>query len=308
MKAIQAEDVTKIYRGKWGRKVRALTQLNLEISKGIVFGFIGPNGAGKSTTIKLLMGLIRPTRGIVRIGGYCSSDWKSRKLVGYLPENPRYYPYLTPLELLNMVIRLHGNSPRKPDKNRIHEILEQLNLEGVAKRRIGTFSKGMTQRLGLAAVLITDPSILILDEPMSGLDPVGRELVTGVLNSAKKQGKTIFFSSHILHDVERICDEIGVLFKGKLRFAGKTDTVLERGFKYYKIHLYPSKQYTHAKLYLDQNDIKYEVNQDGTFTALIPKEDLNKYLNIFIKDHWRIISLDPHRKSLQDIFVELLSP
>ncbi|NCP04398.1 MAG: ABC transporter ATP-binding protein, partial [Deltaproteobacteria bacterium] len=196
MNAIEINNLFKVFRGKKLARVEALKDLSLAIPKGEVFGFLGPNGAGKSTTIKTLMGLIRPTSGRVRLMGLDVTDARSRLLVGFLPENPAFYDFLSAREYLQFVGRTFKMEPALL-KKRIEEVLERFDLVAAAKRPMRGYSKGMVQRLGLAQTLVHDPDLYILDEPMSGLDPLGRALVKDLIKELKQKGKTVFFSSHI---------------------------------------------------------------------------------------------------------------
>lgn len=220
---IVVENVSKTYSGlALGKKVRGLTDLELSVRAGEVFGFLGPNGAGKSTTIKILLDLIRPDCGSVTINGTPVSDPAIRRIVGYLPENPYFYDYLSAEELL-----WFGGRTAGLDKDllrvRTGELLHMVDLSAAGNRRLCTYSKGMVQRAGLALALIHDPQVVILDEPMSGLDPLGRKMVVDLILQLKQQGKTVFFSSHILSDIERICDRIGIIAHGRLRKIGRLD-------------------------------------------------------------------------------------
>lgn len=231
---IQVSDLCKKFRGKKGQDVQALNSLSLNIDAGEVFGFLGPNGAGKSTTIKILMGLIRPTSGSAELFGTPVSQAIVRSKVGYLPENPSFYDFLTARELLQLVGRSFGMSAAhlKHESDRVFELLD---LNHAADRPIRGFSKGMVQRLGLAQTLLHDPDLFILDEPMSGLDPVGRVLVKEIICDLKKRGKTVFFSTHVTADVEAVCDRVGVIVKGSLRAHRSVDEVLEAGVTGYRV-------------------------------------------------------------------------
>jgi len=214
MNAIEIKGLYKQFTGKRMTKVDALKGLDLEIAPGEVFGFLGPNGAGKSTTIKLVMGLLRPTSGSTQIMGIDASQSDSRRLVGYLPENPAFYDYLSAEEYVAFV-----GSQFKMDsallKRRSEDVLQRLDLWEARKRPMRGYSKGMVQRVGLAQALVHDPEVYILDEPMSGLDPIGRALVKDIILDLKKRGKCVFFSTHITDDVEKVCDRVGVIVKGK---------------------------------------------------------------------------------------------
>lgn len=214
--------------GLGAKRVKALDNLDLEVRKGEVFGFLGPNGAGKSTAIKILLNLIYPDKGRATIMGKDVRDRETRRHVGYLPENPYFYDYLTAEELLWFGGRVSGLPPSSI-KARTDELLTKFNLTAARKRKLRTYSKGMVQRVGLALALVHEPEVAILDEPMSGLDPIGRKMVGDLIMELKAQGKTVFFSSHILTDIERFCDRVGIIIGGKLRLADTVKNVLSSG-------------------------------------------------------------------------------
>ncbi len=216
MALIEMDLLTKTFKRDFSsKKIEALKALTLSVDEGEVFGFLGPNGAGKSTTIKLLLNLIRPTSGRLSIDGRDVSDKNIRRLIGYLPENPYFYDHLSARELL----WFGGRSCDMNDEDirqRTDSLLAQLDLTEAMNRPLRSYSKGMVQRAGLALALIHDPKILLLDEPMSGLDPMGRKKVFDLISKLKTEGKTVFFSSHILHDIERLCDRAAILINGSL--------------------------------------------------------------------------------------------
>ena len=215
MTIISFQDITKNYKSGFRKKKTALRDFSLDVCEGEVFGFLGPNGAGKSTAIKILLNLIFPTRGKAIIAGRDVGDKEARKAVGYLPENPYFYDYLNPLELLQFGGKTSGMFAGDILK-RTENLLHTVGLWKERKRPIRSYSKGMVQRVGLALALIHDPKIVILDEPMTGLDPIGRRQVIDLILKLKHEGKTVFFSSHILEDIERVCDRIGILVNGSL--------------------------------------------------------------------------------------------
>jgi ABC-2 type transport system ATP-binding protein len=218
MGQIDFVEVSKSYKKKLSRQ-KALDGLSLSVEQGEVFGFLGPNGAGKSTAIKILMNFIKADSGQVRIKEIPITLPEARRHVGFLPENPCFYDHLTAAELLKFIGVTSGM-----DGPAIHErsdaLLSELKLAHVKHQPIRTYSKGMTQRIGLAMAMLHDPDIYILDEPMSGLDPLGRRLVADLIQGIHQSGKTIFFSSHILSDIERLCDRVGILHQGRLLFCG----------------------------------------------------------------------------------------
>lgn len=229
MALIEMKSLSKVFKKEFSRKkICALNSLTLDVNEGEVFGFLGPNGAGKSTTIKLLLNLIRPTSGTLSIIGKDVSDKNVRKHIGYLPENPYFYDHLSAKELL----WFGGKScdmDKTAIKDRTIELLEELELTDAMKRPLRSYSKGMVQRAGLALALIHDPKVLILDEPMSGLDPMGRKKVFDLILKLKDEGKTVFFSSHILNDIERLCDRAAILINGKMTRLVNVKDDLEEG-------------------------------------------------------------------------------
>src|SRR5215475_6643283 len=225
--AIEIENLTKDY--PFGflhlRKKRSLEGLTMQVEDGEVFGFLGPNGAGKSTTIKLLMSLIFPTAGSARILGRSISDIEMHRDIGYLPEQPYFYDYLTAAELLDYFARFH-NLKATDRRERVAKMLKKVGLETARKIQLRKYSKGMLQRVGLAQAILHDPKVVILDEPMSGLDPLGRREVRDIILELKREGRTVLFSTHILSDAEMLCDRVGVIVGGKLRGVGKPDEIV----------------------------------------------------------------------------------
>jgi len=215
-KAIELIQIDKHYRDNWLRKKQTLFDVSLSVEEGEAFGFVGANGAGKSTTIKIMMGLLQPTKGQAFLYGKPAIEPQARIGVGYVPENPLLYELLTPMEILEAVVRFHR---REVPGARQHcmKVLESLSLAHVANKPLRGFSKGMVQRTALAQALVIEPRLLILDEPLSGLDPVGRKEIVDILGVYCAKGGTIFFSSHVLHDVERLADRFGLIHQGKMR-------------------------------------------------------------------------------------------
>lgn len=226
--AVQIKGLSKDYKtGFWKKKtVRALDGLSLDVSSGQIFGFLGGNGAGKTTTIKILMGLLYPTSGEAKILGRDIAATEVHRQLGYCPENPYFYDYLTPLELMNYFGEIFGLSAAKR-KERCAELLTAVGLsESDWKKQLRKFSKGMLQRVGLAQSLINDPEIVFLDEPMSGLDPIGRREIRELIAGLRARGKTVFMSTHILSDIEALCDEVAILRRGKLAATGNLQQLL----------------------------------------------------------------------------------
>ena len=219
--AIEIEGLTKDYPvGFWRPRMRrSLDHLTLQVEDGEVFGFLGPNGAGKTTTLKILMSIIFPTSGTARVRGKSIDDVSMHREIGYLPEQPYFYDYLTARELLDYYARLFGFAAAER-RERVTRFLERVGLGGAADVQLRKFSKGMLQRVGIAQAILHDPQVIFLDEPMSGLDPVGRREVRDIIHDLKREGRTIFFSTHILSDAEMLCDRVGVVVGGKLQGVG----------------------------------------------------------------------------------------
>ena len=284
------------------KKVTALKGLTLEVKKGEVFGFLGPNGAGKTTTLKILMGLIYPTSGKAWIMGRDIRDVDVKKGLGFLPEQPYFYEYLTAREFMDFYGRLFGI--RKGERAaRAAELLEMVGLSHAVDLQLRKFSKGMQQRIGIAQALINDPELIILDEPMSGLDPIGRKEVRDIMMGLKEKGKTIFFSTHILPDVEVICDRVGILVKGELRATGTVGEMLGS---------MEARMVEMTMEGLGPDDVKAVgalssnmVTRGRDVVAFFDDPDkARKAREIVFSKGGDIVSLIPHRGSLEDIFVE----
>ena len=224
---VETRNLTKTYRDFWGRqKVRALKALDLEIHRGEIFGLLGPNGTGKTTTIKLLLGLLFPTSGEVNILGRPASDVAKNERLGYLPEESYLYRFLNAEETLDFYGRLF-KIPGAVRRQRVAQLIQMVGLESAKKRQLREYSKGMTRRIGLAQALINDPDLILLDEPTSGLDPIGTRNMKDLILKLKEQGKTIIMSSHLLGDVQDVCDRVGILYQGELKELGRVDDLLK---------------------------------------------------------------------------------
>lgn len=285
MKAIEINNLVKTFTGKKRAQVFALKDISLDIEMGEVFGFLGPNGAGKSTTIKCLMGLIRPTTGTATVMGEPVGSVASRMKVGFLPENPAFYDYLTAEEYLHFVGKTFGMTAAQLT-SRTDETLKLLELWDARKRQMRNYSKGMVQRVGLAQTLIHDPDVYILDEPMSGLDPIGRALVKEIILDLKKRGKCVFFSTHITDDVEKVCDRVGVIYQGELKSVEQVDTIITAGVTGYVLQLR---------------------RQDGSVEDIrVEKADLNRVLDEIKLRGEEIRLIEPTRKNLEDFFLSIV--
>jgi ABC-2 type transport system ATP-binding protein len=288
MNAVEISHLSKSYPGKKLGKVAALHDLSLEIPSGEVFGFLGPNGAGKSTTIKIVMGLLRPGSGSVRVMGCPVQSVESRRKVGYLPENPSFYDFLTAREYLAFVGRTFGMDDAAI-RSQSSRVLELLDLEGAADRPIRGYSKGMVQRLGLAQAMVHDPDLYILDEPMSGLDPVGRALVKEIIKDLKGRGKTVFFSTHITADIETVCDRVGIVAGGRLRSVDSVANILQSGVVGYLIEA--SRAGVSEELQVERDRLQEQLSQLLETGAVIERiEPVRKDMEAFFLD---IISKEP---------------
>ncbi|MFN3430398.1 MAG: ABC transporter ATP-binding protein [Candidatus Sericytochromatia bacterium] len=226
---LEATHLTKTYVTPFTRKrITTLTDLNLAVAPGETFGLLGPNGAGKTTSQKLFLGLLKPTSGSVRLFGKPPTDASARARVGFLPENPYFYTYLTGREFLEFCADLF-NLPAATKRQRVVELLELVSMTHAANTQLRKYSKGMLQRIGIAQALINDPELVFLDEPTSGLDPLGHKQITDIIRQLKVRGKTIFFNSHIMMDVQELCDRVAILHKGKLIALDTVPELLEPG-------------------------------------------------------------------------------
>ncbi len=286
MKAIEISNLVKTFAGKKRTLVSALQGISMDIGQGEVFGFLGPNGAGKSTTIKCLMGLIKPTAGSATIMGEPIGSVASRMNVGFLPENPAFYDYLSAEEYLLFVGSTFGMD-KTLLAQRTEETLNLLELQDARKRPMRGYSKGMVQRVGLAQTLIHDPAVYILDEPMSGLDPIGRALVKDIILGLKKRGKSVFFSTHITDDVEKVCDRVAVINKGQLQVVDSVENILQRGVEGYTVCF---------------------VTSDGSKEELvIDKSALQGVIQLAVEQGKKIEKIEPRRKDMEAFFLEIVA-
>ena len=299
MSAIEISGLSKIYAtGFWrtGAKV-ALHPLHLSVEEGEIFGFLGPNGAGKTTTLKLLMGLVPPTSGAARILGMDLDDARMKAQIGFLPEQPYFYEYLTARELLLYYGRLSGMA--EPElSERVEGALARVGLESPIHIQLRKFSKGMLQRIGIAQAILHDPKVVFLDEPMSGLDPMGRRDVRTLIEELKASGKTVFFSTHILSDAEALCDRVAILHQGQLRGVG-TVGELSTG-KQDKVEIVWKGTLTPGSV----NSLLQEVRQSGSLTrAVLPTSALDRVIDGLRTGGVEIVSITPLRTSLEDYFL-----
>ena len=304
MPAIETEGLTKDYLvGFWRpRPYRALDALTLSVEAGEVFGFLGPNGAGKSTTLKLLMQLIFPTGGSARILGSPVGDVSVRRRIGFLAENPYYYDYLTAEELLTYFARLFGYSSSDA-RTRVTRVLDQVGLGRERRLRLRQFSKGMVQRVGLAQALLNDPEVVFLDEPMSGLDPLGRRDVRDLILSLRARGCTVFFSSHILSDAEALCDRVAIVAQGKLAAAGRLNELLAFELQGWELVMSGVPAALHAQLASRFAKVT-PLSHDRVAVTLAADAEPDRVMAALSADGARIESLNPIRHTLEDLFMQ----
>ena len=304
MAAIEISGLAKTYTVGFLRKseVRALRPLYLTVEDGEVFGYLGANGAGKTTTLKLLMGIVFPSGGSARILGLDYRDPRVRAQIGFLPEQPYFYDHLTAPELLQYYAQLSG-VPAAERKRRVPQMLERVGLPDVGGLPLRKFSKGMLQRVGIAQAILHDPKVVFLDEPMSGLDPIGRREVRDLMQGLKDEGKTIFFSTHILPDAESLCDRVAVLHKGELRCVEKVGELTTSKHDRMEI-LWQGG----AALSQEFAALGAESRVTGDqVRAVVPEAKLAAALDLLRNNRARLISVTPVRTTLEDYFLERLA-
>jgi ABC-2 type transport system ATP-binding protein len=282
------------------RQVDALKDLTLAVEQGEIFGLLGPNGAGKTTTIKILMGIHFATQGQARLFGRPLGDLEVKRRIGFLPENPYFYDYLKGWEFLEFYGRLY-DMPHRLLRARIEELLDLVGLSHAANLPLKGYSKGMNQRIGLAQALLNDPRLVILDEPQSGLDPLGRKEVRDIILRLRKEGRTVLFSSHILSDAEMICDRVGILFKGKLIDCGSMSELLSTRVLQYELVL---EGVAHETLQAFEGVAESVLNSDMQ-TLLILKEEADVQAAIVktVETGGKIVSLTPRTETLEQYFI-----
>jgi ABC-2 type transport system ATP-binding protein len=305
---VEIENLTKDYEvGFWKkRKVRALDNLNLQVEPGQIFGFLGGNGAGKTTTIKILMSLLFASSGSARILGSDIADVKMRSHIGYCPENPYFYDYLKASELMNYFGELFGLDAARR-KRKTEELLTKVGLdEKDWNKQLRKFSKGMLQRVGLAQSLINEPEIVFFDEPMSGLDPIGRREIRELIAELREKGTTVFMSTHILSDIEALCDNVAILRQGKLAATGKLDDLLTASGEQQSFEI----NVKNISAELLQNEISIVTGAsvyskpNGANIHVSDENDIEKILRIVKKSSGKLVSVQPVKQSLEELFVK----
>jgi ABC-2 type transport system ATP-binding protein len=298
---VEVRDLVKDVRPGFGlRRKRILHGISLDVREGDIFGFIGPNGAGKTTTLKVLMGLIRPSSGHARILGHDVRETAFRRHVGFLPENPYFYDFLTGREFLRFYARVSGVS-RAQREGRIAELLDWVGLSAAAEQRLRTYSKGMLQRVGIAQALVHDPQVVFLDEPMSGLDPIGRKEIRDLILRLHAEGKTVFMNTHILSDVELLCHRVAIIVQGRIRYSGSVDEFLDAGERESDVVLagFPPE----LALELEEGfGATLRGIGDRTEVRVIEKH-VGAVLERALAEGAAVVSVVPHRVSLETIFL-----
>lgn len=302
MPAIEILGLEKTYTvGFWRKRPRAaLRPLNFEVEDGEIFGFLGPNGAGKTTTLKLLMGLVFPTSGSARILGKEWTDPSVKAQIGFLPEQPYFYDYLTAHELLEYYAQLSG-VPAKERKQRVERILNRVGLRDVQGMQLRKFSKGMLQRVGLGQAILHDPKLIFFDEPMSGLDPIGRREVRELMEQLKQEGKTVFFSTHILSDAEALCDRVAIINKGELLRVGSVEDLTSSVQGKVEVLW----QGTQIPASIKALGAECHITADRV-RAVIDDNRLDAVIDALRRERLRLVSVTPLRTSLETYFVERL--
>lgn len=294
---IETHNLSKIYENNKGCK-----DISIAVDKGEIFGFLGPNGAGKSTLIKTLVGLLYPTSGEGYILGKPLNDIEAKRKIGYLPELFKYQEWMTGLDLLSFHSDLYKLDKSKRT-SKIEEVLEIVNLKGVENSKIGTYSKGMQQRIGIASALLCDPDLIFLDEPTSALDPIGRKEVRDIMTELKNRGKTVFLNSHLLSEVEMVCDSAAIISKGKVIRQGKmkelleSETILEIHGNNINNEILNKLETFDENITFNGKDIKMKVKDE---------EDIHKIASLIIASGGKLYGLTPHKNSLENLFISLV--
>lgn len=298
---IETVRLSKLYRtGFRMKKVRALVDLSLRVERGEIFGFLGPNGAGKTTAIKILIGLARPTQGTAYVLGRSPRDQRAKRRVGFLPESPYFYEYLTAAEFLAMAAQIAG-VPKGEIKSRVKQMLKMVRMEHAAHQQMRGFSRGMLQRVGIAQALIHNPEVVILDEPMGGLDPIGRKEFRDIIVGLREQGKTVFFSTHILADVEMICDRVGIIVGGEMVKLGRLNEILTAEVESIEVTI----RGVTGKFRKVLERVAQRTIQSGDLLMLTVRneEDVERVMAIAREAEARITAIVPRTKTLEEFFM-----
>ncbi len=302
---VRVEGLIKEFRSNWRfRRIRVLDGISFSVRRGEIFGFVGPNGAGKTTTLQVLMGLIRPTSGSAEILGHDVRTSEFHRHVGFLPENPWFHDFLTGAEILRFYARL-GGVPGSELPGRIERLLEQVGLAHAADTRLRAYSKGMLQRIGIAQSLVHDPEVVFLDEPMSGLDPIGRKEIRDLILRLRNEGRTVFMNTHILTDVEALCDRVAIIAQGRIRYAGRIEDFLEG-----REHTTDLVVSSVAPDLIERFEDGFETEVRGSGDRIelrLQEKDVAEALRLVLDSGGKVLSLAPHRASLETIFLSAVN-
>jgi ABC-2 type transport system ATP-binding protein len=302
---VLVDDLVKDVRPGFGlRKKRILDGISFRVREREIFGFIGPNGAGKTTALKVLMGLIRATSGKASILGHDVSETTFRRQIGFLPEQPYFHDFLTGREILRFYAKLSGVSQGRRER-RVTELLELVGLSASGNTRLRSYSKGMLQRIGVAQALVHDPQVVFLDEPMSGLDPVGRKEVRDIILRLRAEGKTVFMNTHILSDVEMVCDRVAIIVSGRIRYEGAIDEFLHAGEP--KADLVFANLPGEAATHLEDHFGAQLRGHGERIELRIAEKDSSEVLRVALDAGAEVISATPHRVSLESIFLSTVN-
>ncbi len=300
-RVIVTENLTKVYHsGFRAHTIRAIENLNPKVESQEIFGFLGPNGAGKTTTIKVLVGLTKPDQGRALVLGKPSRDVNIKKRIGFLPESPYFYEYLNPMEYLKLCAQLSGVE-HTIQTQQIKKLINLVRLERFIKMPMRGFSRGMLQRVGIAQALIHNPDLVILDEPMGGLDPIGRREFRDIIIRLKEQGKTIFFSTHILADVELICDRVGIILNGRLINTGRLDEILGSEIEMFELVVKGLDQKV-IKM-IEQISDQVILSEDKVLIEVKTEAEVERIMALVRESNAKLVSLLPRQKTLEDHFI-----
>ena len=296
---LRADDLAKTFRlGFLRKRIEAVRQASFEVQRVEIFGYLGPNGSGKTTTLKMLMGLVFPSRGRAEVLGRPVPNRQAKQRLGYLPESPYFYDYLTPEEFLDLVGALF-DVKRAERRARANRLIERVGLSSARGRPLRKFSKGMLQRIGIAQALMGDPELVVLDEPMTGLDPIGRKEIRDLMLDLKREGRTVLYSTHILPDVEMTCDRVAMIFAGRIRSVGPLAELLTARLLSTEVCL----RLGAADLPELPAGARKSENPDGLVIDLPANADVDAFLRAVLAAGARVHSLTPRRESLEDLFV-----
>lgn len=299
--ALKIENVHKSFKTGFAlKKKKILKGISISVEPGEIFGYLGPNGAGKTTTIKCILGLIFPEQGDIEILGYPYLSLKSKEKLGFLPENPYFYDYLTAEEFLDFYSRLY-HIPSEQTREKIRSLLKLVGLEKAKDLQLRKFSKGMLQRIGLAQALVNDPELVILDEPLGGLDPLGRKEMRDIIFQLKEKGKTVFLSSHILQDIEMICDKVAIIMDGQIVSQGKLQELISEKVLFTEMIVSG----------IDKSDLEPLAEEitfqgDKTFIKVFREENIKDILELIQEKKGKLHSLLPRTPTLEDLFVGMV--